>query len=231
MSEKQAAEYRKLCLSLTRNAGVDILGSKHGIAYLTVLSAFASATGDFRHWKTTGEVQLSSSWGRSSGSRAVNDSMYSPGPVVYFTQSSQLTTIIHRKIFSLAASRGNVRQIDPGITQNPEAVKRIADLFSSGELPFLVQNISSVPIGLDLSQAATVVWLQRSWSEAENQFAERTISDSATQICYVSKKTIDMYQYLGINRLDEIVRTNLTATWGALLSGSPIRNEKKVTDL
>lgn len=130
----------------------------------------------------------------------------------------------HRQLIELASARLTRRKIEHGlITGAQREWERDLALrnFQDGKLPVLLFTIKAGGVGLTMTAADTIIFLQRSWSMIDNRQAEdrvhrigSEVHSSVNVIDIITKDTIEETQLERLDekmmRLEEINRDRIT---------------------
>ncbi len=135
----------------------------------------------------------------------------------------------HRKLIELASARLTKKGIRHGlITGKISEYERDVTLreFQAGKIPVLLFTVKAGGVGLTMTAADTIVFLQRSWSMVDNKQAEdrvhrigSEVHESIHVIDIVTRDTVEEGQIASLHekfmRLQEITRDRLTIARGA----------------
>lgn len=141
-------------------------------------------------------------------------------PAVGAERPSVAVATDQRRLLELASARLEKEGIDHVLITGkvPEAVRAVnLQRFQSGEVPVLLFTYKAGGVGLDMTRAATLVRLQRSWSLVDNRQGEDRVHrigseqhGTVTIIDVVTAGTIEEVQMLRLSeklqRLEEITR-------------------------
>jgi hypothetical protein len=202
MNSLQARAYREFCEALL-DEKVDLFGP--GNVHLTMLSMFAAGRGErIDASKVTVRSAGSAPIGSPAKLAAVHELLdnWDGRPTVVITISQQVLASLHhlvkrRKMVDRVAFAFGAHQ--------PENQLRGLQAFSRGERPILLASPASIGVGTDLSRAETMVFLQRSWSPAENHWVESKLSPQCQIVTYVTSGTVEVHQHLGLEQLRQVV--------------------------
>lgn len=164
------------------------------IAQLTRLQQFACA---FAEWDNVKEKMILSD--PSSKLDAVIDIIESTGQqVVIFSQFSQVIKLLANRLEKKGITYGKFI----GETPSDERSRLIAD-FQANKVQVFAGTIAAGGVGITLTAASTVIFTDRSWSNALNLQAEdrlhRIGQKSAVQVIdIIAKETIDAKRIRGI---------------------------------
>lgn len=182
------------------------------IAQITRLQQFASAYGQLD--EDSGKMRLSEP---STKLDAVMDIIHSTGAqIVVFSQFAQVIKLLQKRLESSKISHG----IYIGETSTEDRAK-IEEEFQNGNLQVFAGTISAGGVGITLTAASTVVFVDQSWSASLNNQAvdrlHRYGQKNAVQVIYInSRNTIDA------KRIEQI---NLKWSWVRKLLGDSVDEE------
>jgi hypothetical protein len=200
MGSVQEKAYRGLCESLLRDK-IDLF-APGGTVYLTMLSLFAAGKAE-RVDENSVSVRQS---GASSPAKliAVHEllGVWNERPIAIITVSQQLLFSV-KQLFWRQKMTDKIAYAFGGY--QPDHQVHALETFTRGERPILLASTTSIGIGADLNRAETTVFLQRSWSPAENLWVESKLSPKCQVVTYVTAGTVEIHQHLGLERLRQIV--------------------------
>jgi SNF2 family DNA or RNA helicase len=130
-------------------------------------------------------------------------------PVVVFSQFKQLIRITNQRL----ADKGIPFVTLTGDTSQPDRASAV-ELFQSGRARVFTGTIAAGGVGITLTSASTVVFLDRSWSPATNQQAEdrlhRIGQKNAVQVVDVmARNTVDLGRHQRLEQKWGWIRTLL----------------------
>lgn len=214
MSPKQAKAYKTMRDDMVAAIGDDTssweerIVAVNPLTQLTRLSQFSSA---YAELDADGNVRLADPSNKVDALLEILEEV-GDKPIVVFAQSRQL--------IELASKRLEKEKIGHGlITGAQSAAERQAyiDRFQAGELRAMLCTVGAGGVGITLTRADTLVFLQRSWSMVDNSQAEdrvhrigSEVHESISIIDIISQGTVEEGQRLAlqakVDRMQEIVR-------------------------
>lgn len=188
--------------------GGDRLVAANPLTQLTRLSQFASA---YAELDAEGNVHLTDPSNKIDALLEILEEI-GDKPCVVFAQSRQL--------IELASKRLEKEKIPHGMViggQTSDERQANIDRFQRGEFRAILATVQAGGVGITLTRADTLVFLQRSWSNIDNHQAEdrvhrigSEIHESITIVDIISQGTVEEGQRLALqakeDRLQEIVR-------------------------
>lgn len=212
MPPKQSKPYKQLRDGMIARLDEGLVIAANPLVQLTRLSQFASATCTIND---DGEVVMSAPSNKIDALMDVMGDM-NEKPVVVFAQSRQL--------IDLTAKRFDSEKIPYTMIVGGQSAydrQEAIDKFQQGQVRAILCTISAGGVGVTLTKADTLVFLQRSWSMIDNSQAEDRIHrigaevhDSITIVDIVSNDTFEERQrdVLGDKqeKLEEIMRDKET---------------------
>lgn len=172
MSPKQAKAYKDMedqCMALLDQKdgeGRELLSAAGTLAQLTRLIQFASATAQLTE---DGEVTLTAPSGKVDDLIDLLEEM-GEAPLV--------VAAVSRQLIELAAERLDKEKISYGLitgAQSPMERKDAVDRFQSGKDRVILLTLGAGAEGITLTRADTMLFMQRSFSEIQNQQASDRI--------------------------------------------------------
>jgi SNF2 family DNA or RNA helicase len=212
MSPKQHKAYEAMrddMVSQVEDAGGgERVVAVNPLTQLTRLTQFASA---YAELDGDGNVHLTEPSNKIDALMEILDEVAGK-PIVVFAQSRQL--------IELASKRLEKDKIPHGMIvggQTADERQNVIDRFQRGDYQAVLATVQAGGVGITLTRADTLVFLQRSWSMVDNSQAEdrvhrigSEIHESITILDIVSKDTIEEGQRLALqaktDRLQEILR-------------------------
>jgi hypothetical protein len=183
------------------NEDVDLFGARHGRTLLTMLTMHAATLTELDPGKLRLTMKSSISGAKLLAARDVLTT--ATRPTVVFTMSGQLVDLIRHFMRQKEYRNSSFTILQPDHQPVPRQTKALKS-FNSGEALCLVAS-SKIGVGVDLSRAEEAVFLQRSWSDLENQWVESKLRPDCKIVTYVSEGTLEVHQHLGFDRLSRIV--------------------------
>jgi SNF2 family DNA or RNA helicase len=219
MSPKQAKAYKELESSLiTRLDTGEILVAPNNLAAQTRLlqlsSSYCTITPDLRNSFGTAVTLCEPSPKIDTLEEIIGD--MSTRQLVACAESKQLIMLGARRLEKLKISYGLITG-----DQNRYERDRYLEQFQAGDLQVLLFTIQAGGVGLTMTAADTMVFLQRSWSMIANKQAEdrihrigSEIHQSINIIDIITRGTVEERQILRLydklQRLEEITRDRAT---------------------
>lgn len=212
MSPKQAKAYKQMAEDMVAQiddvGGGDRVVAVNPLTQLTRLTQFASA---YAELDAESNVHLTDPSNKIDALMEILEEANGK-PIVVFAQSRQL--------IELASKRLEKDKIPHGMIvggQSADERQANIDRFQRGEYRAVLATVQAGGVGITLTKADTLVFLQRSWSMVDNSQAEdrvhrigSEIHESITIIDIVSQGTIEEGQRMALqaktDRLQEIVR-------------------------
>jgi len=122
--------------------------------------------------------------------------------IVVFSQFTQAIELLCTRMDKANISYGKITGSVPQKTRT-----RYIDEFQNGELQVMACNIRAGGVGIDLYSASTVVFLDRSWSPADNKQAEDRLHRSG------QKNAVQVIDIMASNTVDMGRRQRLEQKW------------------
>jgi SNF2 family DNA or RNA helicase len=228
MSPKQKKAYEamrdEMVAQIEDAGGGDRLVAVNPLTQLTRLSQFASA---YAELDSEGNVQLTDPSNKLDALEEIMDEL-GDKPVVVFAQSRQLIELASKRLEKDKVPHGMI----VGGQTSAERQANI-DRFQRGELRAILATVQAGGVGITLTRADTLIFLQRSWSMIDNSQAEdrvhrigSEIHESITIVDIISEDTIEEGQRLALqaktDRMQEIVRDAELVRRMVLNPNSPI---------
>jgi SNF2 family DNA or RNA helicase len=213
MSPKQAKAYKTMQEDMVAAIGDqdgwdDRIVAVNSLTQLTRLTQFASA---YAELDDEGNVRLSDPSNKVDGLMEVLEEVDGK-PIVVFAQSRQLIELASRRLEKAKIDHGLITGAQSGAER-----QAYIDRFQSGQLRAMLCTVGAGGVGITLTRADTLVFLQRSWSMVDNSQAEdrvhrigSEVHESINIIDIISQGTIEEGQRLAlqakVDRMQEIVR-------------------------
>jgi SNF2 family DNA or RNA helicase len=213
MSPKQAKAYKTMQDDMVAAIGEDggydeRIVAVNPLTQLTRLSQFASA---YAELDDEGNVRLTEPSNKIDALLEIFEEV-GDQPIVVFAQSRQLIELASRRLEKDKIPHGMI--VGGQTTDERQAV---IDRFQRGDYRAVLATVQAGGVGITLTRANTLVFLQRSWSMVDNSQAEdrvhrigSEIHDSITIVDIISEGTIEEGQRQALqaktDRMQEIVR-------------------------
>ena len=168
MPAKQLKPYKQMASSMIAQLDGDdgLVVASNGLTMLTRLTQFASAVCEIDE---TGEIQYKNSSNKVDALVDLIEDMDGKSLVVF---------AVHRKLIDLAAKVLTKHKISYSLIvggQNTYDRQNNIDDFQKGKTQVILCTMSAGNVGVTLTRADTLVFMQRSWSIIENSQAEDRI--------------------------------------------------------
>lgn len=168
MPAKQWKPYRQMASSMIAQLDGDdgLVVASNGLTMLTRLTQFAAAVCEIDE---TGEIQYKNSSNKVDALIDLIEDMDGKSLVVF---------ALHRKLIDLAAKALDKHKISYSLIvggQNTYDRQNNIDDFQKGKTQVILCTMSAGNVGVTLTRADTLVFMQRSWSIIENSQAEDRI--------------------------------------------------------
>lgn len=213
MTPKQAKAYEQMESGLIAQVGAGVVVAANPLVALTRCSQFASAYAEID--QETGEIRLSEPSNKITTLLEIIDEMNGESLVVMAKS---------RQLIGLAEKALQRNKIDYGLIvggQSADEREQQKENFQNGRVPIILCTIAAGGIGITLTKAHTICFLERSWSMVENSQAEdrvhrigAEVHDKITVIDIISIGTVEERQriVLGdkLERLEEVMRDRET---------------------
>lgn len=206
MSPKQKKAYESMVENLVAIDGDTMVVASNPIAQLTRLTQFASAYIE----EIDGQLRLSDPSCKLD--QLMEDLEDMGEPVVVFAQSRQLIEMTARRL----EKAGILYSMVAGGQTNDQRQNAIDD-FQNGRVDVILVVIAAGGVGITLTRSRVAIFLQRSWSNVDQQQAiarvhriGSEIHDSVTIVDYISSGTIEEGQLAVLagkeESLQEVIR-------------------------
>lgn len=213
MSTKQAKAYHQMERELVARLDDGLLVASSPLVQLTRLVQFASAYAELDIDEETGEVKV----------RLTNDSCKLDALEDVLEERGGAQTVVaaqSRQIIELAAERLRKKGVSIGmITGGQKDWERAQNMddFQAGKLQVMLLTVQAGGVGITLTAADTMVFLQRSYSMIDNKQAEDRVHRIGSEIHQkinvidiISVGTVEERQRLilggKVERLEEVLR-------------------------
>lgn len=165
MTAKQKKAYGEMETSMIARLN-EILVAPSPLAALTRLLQFAAASAEIAEG---GAVRLTAPSSKVDDLVDLLEDM-DEEPLVVAAVSRQLIELASERLAKLKIRHGLITGL-----QSPEVRARTVEDFQAGRTRVVLMTISAGGVGITLTRASTMLFMQRSWSEVENQQCEDRI--------------------------------------------------------
>jgi SNF2 family DNA or RNA helicase len=212
MNPKQAKAYAQMESGLIAQIGQGVVVAANPLVQLTRMTQFASA---YAELDENGEVRLSAPSCKVDAMLEIIEEL-NGDPLVVMAQSKQL--------IDLAAHAAKAHGIEHRLIvggQNADEREAAKMDFQQGRAQIILCTIAAGGIGITLTKAHTLAFLQRSWSMIDNSQAEdrvhrigAEVHDKITIVDIIAQGTLEERQRIVLggkmDRMQEVVRDRET---------------------